>query len=179
MSKQKAITVFGSAQPLSGERLYQQAYTLGADLAYAGYTVISGGYGGIMAAVSEGAVSQGGTAIGITVSHWNAASGNKFLSQCIPTSSLSERLDVLLKRGDGYCFLPGGTGTLLELAMVWEFVHKRIIIKKPMCCFGDFWAPLIKRMHSLPREIAKPVPRMLILPDSAAIIRYFQQVFKT
>ena len=40
--------------------------------------------------------------------------------------------------------LPGGTGTLLELALVWELINKRLIDPRiPLVLLGDHWTPLL------------------------------------
>ena len=51
----KIVTVFGSSRPRAGEAHYAQAQALGAELATKGLIVCSGGYGGVMEAVSRGA----------------------------------------------------------------------------------------------------------------------------
>ncbi len=46
--------------------------------------------------------------------------------------------------GRGYVVLPGGTGTLLEMAMVWELKNKRFLDQgKPVILAGEFWRPLV------------------------------------
>jgi len=43
--------------------------------------------------------------------------------------------------------LAGGTGTLLELAEIWELVNKGFINPaKPIVLMGDFWRPLAELM---------------------------------
>jgi len=49
------VAVYGSAAPKPGTPLYQNALELGRLLAQAGHTVMTGGYGGTMEAVSRGA----------------------------------------------------------------------------------------------------------------------------
>jgi len=45
--------------------------------------------------------------------------------------------------GQAYVVLPGGTGTLLELAKVWELKNKGFLnVRKPIILVGDFWKPL-------------------------------------
>jgi predicted Rossmann-fold nucleotide-binding protein len=46
--------------------------------------------------------------------------------------------------GQAYIVLPGGTGTLLELAMVWELKNKRFLDQgRAIVLLGDFWQPLV------------------------------------
>ncbi len=63
----KIITVFGSALPKPTDEEYLTAYKLGRLIGEANLGVCSGGYGGIMEAVSKGCTEAGGEAIGVTV----------------------------------------------------------------------------------------------------------------
>jgi len=50
-----------------------------------------------------------------------------------------------VKLGQAYIVLPGGTGTLLELAKVWELKNKGFLkADKPIILLGGFWKPLIE-----------------------------------
>ena len=60
------ITVFGSSRPHAGESDYEEARVLGGELASRGFQVCSGGYSGVMEAVSRGAKEAGGRTIAIT-----------------------------------------------------------------------------------------------------------------
>ena len=59
------VTVFGSSRPVAGDAHYAEALELGAALAAKGLVVCSGGYGGVMEAVSRGAKEAGGRTLGI------------------------------------------------------------------------------------------------------------------
>jgi predicted Rossmann-fold nucleotide-binding protein len=43
--------------------------------------------------------------------------------------------------------LKGGTGTLLELAAVWEFINKGLLKEKPIVIVGDFWNGVIETLR--------------------------------
>ena len=139
----KTITLFGTANAKSGEPAYELAYETGKLLAEAGFTIANGGYGGTMLAAAKGATEAGGEAIGVTCSAFRGSEANEYISREIVTKSLDERLDTLIKLGRGYVVLPGGTGTLLELAKVWELKNKGFIKEdKPVILVGGFWKPL-------------------------------------
>lgn len=139
------ITVFGSAQPSPGDDAYAEAEHLGFLLAQAGFAVCNGGYGGTMEASAKGANAAGGTAIGVTISALDLTP-NRWLTTVIPMATLVERLQKLLELGDGFVVLRGGTGTLLELALTWEFLTKHLMSPKPVVCLGTFWTPLVEMM---------------------------------
>ena len=142
----KTITVFGSSQPVKTDEQYKLAYELGVLLAKSGFDVCTGGFFGIMEAVSKGAVENDGEAIGVTVNNWGP-DGNKYLTKEIKCSSLFERINKLIETGDGFVILQGGTGTLLELAAVWELSNKGIMDNKPIACHSSMWEEITSVMN--------------------------------
>ena len=142
----KTITVFGSSKPVETDEQYKLAYELGVLLAKKGFDVCTGGFFGIMEAVSKGAVENGGEAIGVTVNNWGP-DGNKYLTKEIKCSSLFERINKLIETGDGFVILQGGTGTLLELAAVWELSNKGIMDNKPIACHSSMWEEITSVMN--------------------------------
>ena len=146
LRQDKAVAVFGASDTAEGTAAYEMARSVGRKLAELGYAVVNGGYGGTMEASARGAAEAGGTAVGVTCSIWKMRA-NRFIGRCVQTSSLPERLATLLDMGRcGYVVLPGGTGTLLELAMAWELMCKRMGPRRPLACVGAFWRPLVEMM---------------------------------
>jgi uncharacterized protein (TIGR00730 family) len=140
----KMVAIFGTGNAKSGDSIYRLAYKTGKLLAQAGFTIVNGGYGGTMLASAEGAVEAGGETIGVTCSAFGRGRANEYISREIVTNSLDERLSKLIELGQAYVVLPGGTGTLLELAMVWELKNKGFMHKsKPVILVGRFWKPLV------------------------------------
>ncbi|OHB75387.1 MAG: hypothetical protein A2Z25_16080 [Planctomycetes bacterium RBG_16_55_9] len=97
-----------------------------------------------MLAAAKGAAEAGGEVIGVTCSAFKSGKANVYITREMVTESLEERLDTLIELGRAYVVLPGGTGTLLELAKVWELKNKRFLeTKKPIILVGGFWKPLV------------------------------------
>jgi uncharacterized protein (TIGR00730 family) len=143
MSEQ-TIAIFGTGRARPGDTAYTLAYKTGKLLARAGFTIANGGYGGTMLSAAKGASEAGGKIIGVTCSAFKGGRANEYISREIVTDSLDERLDTLLKLGQAYVVLPGGTGTLLELAKVWELKNKGFPeADKPIILVGGFWQPLL------------------------------------
>ena len=125
------------------------AEAVGRKLAELGYAVANGGYGGTMEAGSRGASQAGGHTIGVTCSVWRSRP-NAYIREVIETSGLSERVGRLAEVASaGFVVLPGGTGTLLELAWVWEAMAKNFLPHRPVVCVGDFWRALIDTIASV------------------------------
>ena len=99
-----------------------------------------------MEASARGAVAAGGEVVGVTCSIWPSAP-NRYVTREISTSSLADRVATLIEIGrGGYLCLPGSTGTLVELATVWEMMFKKLLPRRPLVCLGEFWRPLIDLM---------------------------------
>jgi uncharacterized protein (TIGR00730 family) len=170
----KIVTVFGSSRPREGDAHYAQAYALGAALAEKGLNVCSGGYGGVMEAVSRGAKEAGGRTLAVTAQFFKARA-NRWVDEEVRVKTWQARLLELIKRGRGYVACPGGTGTLVELAVVWEMLNKGAMSKKPLVVLGDFWQPVIERVREVELghpsrfgESSEPLVRVASSPADAA-----------
>jgi uncharacterized protein (TIGR00725 family) len=126
---------------------YTIAYEVGAALAHAGYIVCNGGYGGTMEASAIGAKNAGGATIGIVTDYFSRVP-NTWIDTTITLPTMIDRLMDLVNRADGYVVLEGGTGTLLELACVWELMNKSVIREKPIVVVGDFWDGVIETLKN-------------------------------
>ncbi|MCF8239911.1 MAG: LOG family protein [Melioribacteraceae bacterium] len=161
----KIVSVFGSSIPQQGDTEYENAYRLGKILGENGIDVCTGGYMGIMDAVSKGAVEAGRDAVGITVSVFRS-NPSKHLTKNIATNSLMVRIEKLVEFGDAYIILPGGTGTMLELTIVWEFLNKGLMNIKPVAAVGDMWKNIIDEMEK----------RIVIEKRKTGLIKTFEDV---
>ncbi|HUU14051.1 MAG TPA: LOG family protein [Terriglobia bacterium] len=155
----KTVTVFGSSLPREGSTAYGEARRLGELLAKRGFAVANGGYAGLMEATARGAREAGGHTLGVTCAIWPAAA-NPWIVEEVRTQSFLERLTTLIERGDAYIVLPGGTGTLAELAVVWEMMNKSALSRslggrKPLLVMVPYWQPVI---DCLSQEISLAAP---------------------
>ncbi len=170
----KIITVFGSSRPEEGHVDYADALELGRALAEAGFAVCTGGYGGVMEAVSRGARESGGGVIAVTSSFFRAQT-NRWVEEETRVDTWQERLFELVRLGDGYVACKGGTGTLVELAVVWEMLNKRAMEQRPFVVLGDFWQPILDRVREVERahasrwgESGDPLVHQAATPTEAA-----------
>ncbi len=142
----KVVSVFGSSAPTPGSADYQTAVVLGRRLAEAGFVVMSGGYGGTMEAVSRGAKEAGGLTIGVTVDPFDRAGlkANPFLDVEIKFPALLQRLHYLVTAGDALIALPGGIGTLSEVALAWSLLQTGELPPRPFLLLGSRWRRLLE-----------------------------------
>src|SRR6516165_9006930 len=155
MTGERIVTVFGSSRPREGEADYAEALALGRALAARGFAVCSGGYSGVMEAVSRGAKEAGGKTYGVTAEFFSARA-NPWIDQEIRVSTWQERLFELVRVAHGFIACKGGTGTLAELAVVWEMLNKSVIQGKPLVMLGEFWVPIVERVREV--ELGHPGP---------------------
>jgi uncharacterized protein (TIGR00730 family) len=173
LSTKPIITIFGTSKAVEGDAVFTLAAEAGRALAEAGFDIANGGYGGTMLASAQGAAGAGGQVFGVTCKAFRRGKANPFVSTELSTENLDQRLKKLVEIGDGYLVLPGGTGTLLELAYVWEHKHKRFeTVNKPIVVMRDFWRPLVAMM-----EQADPACKdcLAVAEDAAQAAEYLKR----
>ena len=143
--EKKTVAIFGTSKVGEGESIFEAAYSLGAELAASGFAIVNGGYGGTMLAAAKWASEKNGVITGVTCSAFKRSGANQYITKEILTATLQERLNTLIELGDAYIVLAGGTGTLLELAEVWELKNKHFLPgDKPIIILGKFWKPVVE-----------------------------------
>jgi uncharacterized protein (TIGR00730 family) len=162
----RAITIFGGSRVQPGSSEYVAAQRLGAELASHGFSVVTGGYNGIMEAVSRGAKEAGGRVIGVTVEVIaSRLAPNEYLDQEIQTAALLERIDKLIELGSGYVVLPGGSGTFVELGAVWNLAFLGALHGKPIVVVGRGWERVIRTMLEELHTIEADLASLTFVPD--------------
>lgn len=152
------ISVFCSSTTQPGSAEYQQAYTLGRELALAGHSLLTGGYHGSMAAASRGAREAGGEAIGVTceeIERWRAVQPNPWLTHELKCATLLERLNCLATQCDLAIALPGGIGTLTEIMLVWNLQAIAARPHAPILLISPAWQEVLQQFQ---RSFAGYIP---------------------
>jgi uncharacterized protein (TIGR00730 family) len=125
------------------------AEAFGQALAMAGIGLVYGGAScGLMGAAARAALAAGGRVIGIIPEFFDsreiAAQG---LTELVVTRDMHERKMLMFERSDAFVALPGGIGTLEELAeqLTWAQLGRH---DKPLVIadIGGFWRPLLDLM---------------------------------
>jgi uncharacterized protein (TIGR00730 family) len=147
----RKVTVFGSARTSPDEPIYKMASLFGRKLVEAGYMVITGGGGGIMQAVNEGAGSE--HSFGVNIRLPFEQSPNPTLEGCprlITYKYFFNRKVAFLKEASAIALFPGGFGTLDEAMETLTLIQtgKRDII--PLLLIdepdGTYWTSLMQFM---------------------------------
>jgi uncharacterized protein (TIGR00725 family) len=116
----RLIAVIGSGKELDKE-VAVLAEEMGAALVRAGYGIVSGGLGGVMEAVSRGAVRARGKEltppiIGILPSY-DVTSGNPYLDLVVPSGLSHARNALVAAAGEAVICIGGATGALSEVGL--------------------------------------------------------------
>ena len=139
------VTVFGSARFTEEHPYYHLARDVGARLARAGFTVMTGGGPGIMEAANRGAKEAGGHSIGCNIELAHEQRPNAYLDRCITFHHFFVRKVMLVKYSYAFVALPGGFGTLDEIFETATLIQTGKIRNFPLVLIGtDFWRPLME-----------------------------------
>ena len=118
----KIIAVIGDGKIEQGSFKYKLAFETGKALVDAGYRVQSGGLGGVMEAVFQGARAsekyQEGDTVAIIPS-FDRTTANQYADIVIPTG-LDIMRNALVANADAVIAIGGGAGTLSEMALAWS-----------------------------------------------------------
>jgi len=139
-----AISVFGSARTRREQPEYALAERLGAELANAGYAVITGGGPGIMEAVNKGCCEAGGVSVGLGIELPFEQSMNEWVDIGLVFRYFFARKTMFLKYSRGFVVLPGGFGTFDEMFEALTLVQTRKVTAFPVVLVGTrYWQGLI------------------------------------
>jgi len=143
----QSVAVFGSSQPGPESLEYALAREVGSTLAAAGYSVVTGGYGGVMEGASRGAQESGGSALGVLTEIFSDRRPNPYLTEQLHSEDLYGRTRELIDACDAYVVLPGQTGTLAELTWVWALRRAGCLPLRPVIVLGESWRLLIEMLR--------------------------------
>ena len=139
------ITVFGSARFPAEHRYYALTRELGARIADAGFTVMTGGGPGLMEAANRGAKEADGVSIGCNIVLPQEQKPNPYLDKWVEFHYFFVRKLMLVKYSYGFVAAPGGFGTLDELFEVATLIQTGKIKNFPVVLLGvEYWSPLIE-----------------------------------
>lgn len=157
------VSIFGSARTEPGSVVYEQVKQLAKGLAKMGCDVVTGGGPGLMQAANEGAAEVGAAgrsrSVGIRVDLPFEQTINPFVTESYKHETFFSRLHHFVLASDAFIIVPGGIGTTLEAAMVWQLIQVGHINKDtPLIFVGKMWADFLgwTRNHFLPNQLVNP-----------------------
>jgi len=157
------IAVYCGSSQRVGEPYVSEARRLGTALARRGHVMVyGGGRTGLMGCVADAALAEGGRVHGVILDAFVAAGvhheGIEELHQVTDMRSRKRGLD---ERADAFIALPGGLGTLEELAEILSF-RKLGFHARPLVLFdtAGYWGPLVAQLElAIEERFDKPEVR--------------------
>lgn len=139
-----SVSVFGSARTKPDHPHYQLAVDIARTLSDAGFSVVSGGGPGIMEAVNKGAFEGKSPSIGLNIQLPHEQSGNPYQDISLSFRHFFSRKVMFVKYAAAYVVMPGGFGTLDELAEILTLVQTKKTRRIPIILVHrPFWEGLL------------------------------------
>jgi len=170
------VAVFAGSASGASPRFREAATELGGGLARAGVGIVyGGGHVGLMGAVADACLAEGGEVIGVMPrSLVEREIAHLGLTDLQVTETMHERKAAMAAQADVFVALPGGAGTLEELFEVWTWQHLAIHAKPVVVLDVDgFWGPLLDALDTMTAHgFLKPALRdtLLVASDSASLL---------
>ena len=176
-----AVSIFGSARIKPNDAVYKKAEKIAELFVKKGFSVITGGGGGIMEAANKGAADAGGTSVGLNILLPFEQEPNPFSNVKLDFKYFFIRKVMFIKYASAYIILPGGFGTLDELFEAVTLVQTRRIRPFPLILVGsEYWAGLIDwikdKLLSEKRISSEDIEILQIMDDPEEIVKAVQKV---
>lgn len=168
----KSVTIFGSARLSPESSHYTQAYNVAKKIVEeTGFTVLTGGGGGVMEAANKGAFEAKGNSIGLNIILPHEQKLNPNITDSIHFNYFFARKALMTFSSECYMFFPGGFGTFDELFGILTLMQTGKIPRVPIILFGkDFWTPLrefvLANMLNCHHTINKEDMNLFVITDS-------------
>ncbi len=143
------VIVFGSSRLKPETKAYKDMYKLGFELGKRHMDVVTGGGPGIMEAANKGHVDGSPGAdnesqsIGVRIQLPFREPENPNLDVVEHFEQFSKRLDEFIRISNFVVVAPGGLGTLLEFAFVWQLLQVNHVQNIPVLIYGEMWDKLL------------------------------------
>lgn len=144
------ITVYSASSGQVPEKYVEAARELGRLIARGNHTLVNGaGRTGLMGAVTDACLAEGGRAVGIipqfmVEQHWQ----HEGMTELIVTPDMHRRKERMAEMSDACIALPGGVGTLEELLEVITWKQLGLYVKPIVILNTDgYYDPLLKLLR--------------------------------
>jgi hypothetical protein len=156
------VAVFAGSSQRSAEPFLAVARALGRELALRGHdTVYGGGRTGLMGALADAALGAGGRVRGVILRRFIEEGVHHLGVEMFEVDDMRSRKAGLDERADAFVALPGGLGTLEELAEVLSF-RKLALHHRPVVLLNarGYWDPLLAWLeHAVAEGFEAPSAR--------------------
>lgn len=151
----KGIAVFCGSSAGASSVYIEKAKEFGKELAKRDITLVYGGASvGVMGAVADAVLDEGGQVIGIMPTFLEQREiSHKRLSKLIVVDSMHERKAKMAELADGFVALPGGPGTLEEFFEIFTWAQLGLH-QKPcgLLNINHYFDPLVELFNHMKKE---------------------------
>ena len=139
-----AVALFGSARVPEGSKPYEDARTVSRRFGEAGWTVVTGGGGGVMAGANRGAQEGGGVSVGFNIELPHEQEPNPYLDISYTFNHFYARKVCFVRPSEGFVIFPGGFGTLDEMYESLTLIQTGKIRHFPVVLYdSDYWGEMV------------------------------------
>ena len=139
-----AVSIFGSARTAENHPWYRKTVEICRLLSDSGFSVVSGGGPGIMEAANRGAKQGKAPSVGVNIQLPHEQKPNDFQDISINFKHFFARKVMFVKYASAYVVMPGGFGTLDELAEILTLVQTGKSRQIPIILIDSgFWRGLL------------------------------------
>lgn len=143
-SIEPAVTIFGSARFAPDHPHYLMTVEIARLLSDGGFAVVSGGGPGIMEAANKGAKEGGAPSVGLNITLPHEQHDNPYQDISLHFQHFFARKVMFVKYASAYVVMPGGFGTLDEMAEILTLVQTGKSRRIPIILVGTaFWSGLL------------------------------------
>lgn len=162
-----SVSIFGSARLKPDHKWYQLAEQTAQALSEAGFSVVTGGGPGIMEAANKGAKAGPSLSVGLNIVLPNEENANDYQDIALRFRHFFTRKVMFVKYASAYIVMPGGFGTLDELAEILALIQTGKTRKIPVIlAVESFWKDLIVWIEKM------MVPHHLINVEDLQLFQY-------
>lgn len=144
----KRVAFYGDADAKKSDQHYQEAFETAKILAKNGYIIVNGGGPGVMLASTLGAKEEKGKVEVVIIDEkvdmgknyeGSEISNKDLVDKIYRTKTIQDRTEKVVELADAHIVFKGGTGTMAELALVWEKAKFEYGKHEPLIFYGDCW----------------------------------------
>ena len=144
-----AVTIYGSARLIAGDKLYAQTEEIARRLGEMGFSIVTGGGPGVMEAANKGALKAGVKSFGLNIELPEEQIGNAYTTKSIIFNHFFVRKVMLVKYATAFIIMPGGLGTLDELTEIITLMQTHKIKPFPVVLFSsEYWEGFLDWLQS-------------------------------
>ncbi len=179
----KAVSIFGSARTLPGDKYYKLAEEIAFRLAKSGYAIITGSGAGLMEAANKGARRAKGLSVGLNITIPSEQKANIYVDTLIDFHYFFVRKVMFVKYAKAFVILPGGFGTLDELFEALTLIQTDRIGEFPVALVGrEYWKGMLDWLQNTVGQRKNISPEDLkifkVIDSPAEVEKYIKDFYK-